>query len=285
MNRTAQSSIAAFCGIITSILAAALLTMIELRWNDALYSFTVWFVIPIGALGAGMVAASGYLIGARLMNYRPGRGLLGVILASSAGMFFLIQWFDYLFLTVDGRAIQEVVSFTDFLTYTIAHTSLQLGVRGHFTGSGVEIGSGGYLFAAVQVVGFLLGGFLIYVYLTSMTYCEDCKLYLSSKGVQTRYFVSPEAMQSSTEDVLAEIQSWRLQHSVLVHAATGANESKNAVFSSNMEVKRCKGCDKHWVKFTAKRKAGNDWKEITELSHSAFSMEPVELHRTISAGK
>jgi hypothetical protein len=62
-------------------------------------------VIPAGAIGTGMLAACGYLAGARLLNCRPGRDLLSVILASSAGMFFLIQWFDYLFMNVDGRSI------------------------------------------------------------------------------------------------------------------------------------------------------------------------------------
>lgn len=285
MNRKVQWALAAALGIITSILTAALLSTIELRWNHALYSFTVWFVIPVGAIGTGMVAACGYLAGARLLNCRPGRDLLGVILASSAGMFFLIQWFDYLFMTVDGRSIQEQLSFSDFLAYTIAHTSLQFGVRGHFSGGGVDIGSGGYLFAAVQIVGFLIGGFAIYGYLTSMTYCEDCKRYLSNKGSQSRYFSSSELMQSATEDVLAEMQSGRLQHSVLVHAATGSTTSTNAIFSSSIEVKRCKGCDKHWVKFAAQRKAGNEWKAIDGLVFSAFCFDPIELQSAISAPK
>ncbi len=200
-------------------------------------------------------------------------------------MFFFIQWLDYSFMTVEGHTLKEVISFGDFLAYTIAHTSLRFGMRGHFTGTGVEIGAAGYLFAVVQVVGFLIGGFAIYAYLTSMTYCEDCRLYLNSKGIQTRYFRSAEEMQDATKNVLTEMKLGRLQHSVLVHATLGTNEGSSATFSSIVEVKRCKGCDKHWTKFTANRKAGNDWKEINELGFSAFCMEPVELHRTISATK
>jgi hypothetical protein len=285
MNRPAQSSITAVCGIGTSILAAALLSFIELRWGHALYSFTVWFVIPIGALGAGMVAAVGYLIGARLANYRPSASVLSVIVTTSAAMFFLIQWMEYSFMAVDGRSIQDSISFHDFLGYTVAHTSLRFGVRGHFTGPGIEIGTAGYLFAGVQVIGFVVGGLAVYGFISSMTYCDDCGLYLNTKGTQTRYFGSAEEMKAATANIQGEMQSRRLQHSVLIHGTCGAIDSKGAIFSSLMEVKSCKGCGKHWTKFTANRKSGNDWKEIPELSLSAFSIEPVELHETISGLK
>src|ERR1700733_274412 len=173
MNRRVQSSVAALCGLVTSVLTAALLVMIELRWGHALYSFTFWFVIPAGAIGSGMVAASGYWLGARLLNYRPGRSLLAFILTTSAAMFFFIQWLYYLFITFEGQASKDAISFGDFLAYTISHTSLSFGMHGHFTGTGVEIGAGGYLFAVVRVLGFLIGGFAVYAYLTSMTYCAD----------------------------------------------------------------------------------------------------------------
>lgn len=285
MNRTAQSSIAAVCGIVTSILTAALLAFIELRWGHALYSFTAWFVIPIGALGAGMVAAVGYLIGARLANYRPSASLLSVILTTSASMFFLIQWMEYSFMAVNGHPIQDSISFREFLSYTVAHTSLRFGMRGHFTGPGIDIGTAGYLFAAVQTIGFLVGGLAIYGFLTSMTYCDDCGLYLYTKGTQARYFGSAEEMKTATVNIQSEMHLRRLQHSVLVHAASGASDSKDAVFSSLIEIKSCKGCGKHWTKFTANRKSGNDWKEISELSLSAFSVEPVELQETIMGAK
>ena len=285
MNRTAKASITALCGTGSSVLTAALLSFVELRWGRALYSFTAWFVIPIGALGAGMVAAVGYLIGARLANHRPSSQLLSVIVTTSAAMFFLIQWMDYSFMSVDGQSIQNNRSFRDFLSYTVAHTSLRFGMRGHFTGPGVDIGAAGYLFAGVQVIGFVIGGLAIYGFITSMTYCDDCGLYLNTKGTQTRYFSTAEEMKAATANIQGEMHSRRLQHSVLIHGASGAPDSKGAIFSAAMEIKSCNGCGKHWTNFTANKKSGNDWKEISELSLSAFSVEPVELHKTISGSK
>ena len=285
MNRSAKASITTLCGIGSSVLTAALLSFVELHWGHALYSFTAWFVIPIGAVGAGMVAAAGYLIGARLAHHRPSVKLLGLIVTTSAAMFFLIQWMDYTFMSVDGQPIQNGLSFGDFLGYTVAHTSLRFGMRGHFTGPGVEIGTAGYLFAGVQVIGFVIGGLAIYGFISAMTYCDECGLYLNSKGTQTRYFSTAEEMKAATANIQDEMHSRRLQHSVLIHGATGASDSKGAIFSSAMEIKSCNGCGKHWTKFTANRKAGNDWKEISELSLSAFSIEPVELHKTISGSK
>ena len=282
MSRRARLLITAICGIGTTILAGAFLSFIELRWGHALYSFTVWFVIPIGALGAGMIAAVGYLIGARVANYRPSASFIGVIVATSAAMFFLIQRMDYSFMAVDGNPIQEAVTFREFLAYTVVHMSLRIGVRSQLTGPGIEVGTAGYLFAGVQIIGFVLGGLAIYGLISSMTYCDDCGLYLNSKGLQIRYFRSPEEMTAATSTIQSEMRSRRLQHSVLIHGTSGTSTSTGALFSSRMALKSCKGCGKHWTEFTAHRRDKNDWKEITDLSLSAFSAEPVELHKTIS---
>jgi hypothetical protein len=200
-------------------------------------------------------------------------------------MFFLIQWIEYSLMTVDGHSIQDAISFREFLSYTVAHTSLRFGMRGHFAGSGIDIGAAGYLFAGVQVVGFLIGGLAIYGILTSMAYCDVCGLYLNTKGTQTRYFGSADEMKAATANIQGEMHSRRLQHSILIHGTSGAVDSNGATFSSLMEIRSCKGCGKHWTKFTANRKTENDWKVIPELSLSAFSAEPVELHKAISGLK
>lgn len=71
MKRLAQDLVVTAFGVVTSIATALLLFVVEQSFSVSLYTWTVWFVIPVGAMLAGFVAASGYYAGARLFGHRP----------------------------------------------------------------------------------------------------------------------------------------------------------------------------------------------------------------------
>lgn len=283
MNKSLQNALVTISGLATSTIIAILLSWIELCWGHALYSYTVWFVIPIGAICVGILAASGFMGMARVLNFRPTRTILVVMLITSISMFFAIQWINYNWMTVDGKSISEAISFQDFLSFTISHTTMQVGVRGHFSDTGIELGASGYGFVAVQILGFVLGGGSVYLILAAMTYCERCSKYFSAKGVQHRYHMNPDGLRDACTAVTSEMRTGRVQHAVLLHASSGSESPKDAAFSSNMELKECRGCGRHWTKFQAKKKSGNDWNDISGLSLAVYCDEPVELHRILAA--
>jgi hypothetical protein len=70
VSRVAQDFLVSGLGATTSIITAVILVAIDLRFNFSLYSWMFWFVIPAGAFACGLVAASGYYLGARLFNHR-----------------------------------------------------------------------------------------------------------------------------------------------------------------------------------------------------------------------
>ena len=77
--------IVAGCRLATSALTALILLWIDLKFGFALYTWTVWFVIPVGAILAGFAGASGYYAGSWWFGRRPTRLLLqNVVLASVA---------------------------------------------------------------------------------------------------------------------------------------------------------------------------------------------------------
>lgn len=287
MMRFTQNLVLALCGAVTSAITAAFLVFVELRWGWALYSYSLWVIIPVGAVLAGFAASSGYYLGARLLNFRPARDLLVGIAAVSVGTFFFIYWLEYVFLTVDGKAISDAVSYSEFLNFAITHTALSFGFRGHFVANSIDIGTtGGYLYAFIQILGFAIGGFLIYIYLVSLPYCKECGLYLKDKGTQTRYFGTPDEVKASTAAFLAIAGEHRFQESIRRHAATGSAKPTGGAdsFSSSVEVKRCKGCEKHWLQFAVKRWVNDkkEWKEIPDLNYSRFLMERVEVAKSLN---
>jgi hypothetical protein len=283
MSRFTQNLVLALCGAITSALTAAILVFIELKWNIAIYSFTAWVVLPAGAMLAGMAASSGYYFGARLLNFRPAKDLLVGIVAISTGTFFFIYWLEWVFLTVDGKPISEAIPYSDYLTYMITHTSVSL-LHGGLNNS-LDLGSGGgYVYAALQIIGFAVGGFCIYVYLVGLPYCKECRLFLKDKGKQTRFFGNSDDVTVSTENFLAKANEHRFQDSIKGHYETGSDKPATGeiAFCSSVELKRCKGCEKHYLEFEVKRWVNKEWKAIPELTYATYMMERVEVVKSLA---
>jgi hypothetical protein len=133
-------------------------------------------------------------------------------------------------------------------------------------------------FAGVQAVGFALGGLVVFGFLRSLSYCQDCSMFLNAKGARTRYFVREHEMKHSVEDVLAMAKKRQLQESIQYLLGKGSGEkTKFAEFSSTIAIKRCPGCESHHLEFKARRKTGATWKDISLLGYTASSMMPIDF--------
>ena len=282
LSRVAQDFLVSGLGAITSIVTAIILVAVDLRFDFSLYSWMFWFVIPAGAICCGFVAASGYYLGARLFNHRPTKILLLNMAAISVTTFFLIHYLHYYLLEIEGRAVRDFLSFSQFLEIEMSHTAVQFSIRAHPLGGAVELGSWGYLYAALQMIGFAVGGVAVYYHLKSLAYCETCSKYLAKKGNQTRYTADSEALTNAVREVMQCLSDGRFQDAIAVHARTGGSEKsdKESVLRSQMQLKRCKDCNQHWLKFTVSKRSRDDWKDISELGYESFCAEPisVELH-------
>lgn len=272
----AQDFAVASLGALTSFITAAVLAAVEIKWGYSLYSYTFWFVIPVGAIGFGFVAASGYYFGARLFNHRPTRLLLVNIVVISVFTFFLIYYLNYYFITVDGKAVRDYVPFLDFLSIVLSHESLQFSYRLHPIGSAVEMGSWGYLYAALQVVGFAIGGFTVFGYLKSMPYCERCSKYLVRKEAQTRYTTHADSLADVANQMRQCVIDGHVQKAIDLHAVSGdENARKEHLLRSQVEIKRCKDCEQHWMRFSISRSVKGEWKDVSEVAFQSFTDEPI----------
>ena len=99
---------------------------------------------------------------------------------------------QYEVLTVEREAVDDLLSYGQFLAYSLSHTSMQLSYGVTAIGGAFDLGFVGYAYAAVQIIGLCLGGAIIYEFASGFSYCEDCKLYINMKGQQTRYFEGAE---------------------------------------------------------------------------------------------
>src|SRR6202453_4326983 len=181
-------------GAATSFITAAILAAMDIHWDFSFYSYMAFFIIPIGAIFSGFIAASGYYFGAWIANARPTKLILLNMVIVSITTFFLIYYLEYYFMVIDGKAVRDVIAFLDFLKIEVVHTTLQFRMRATKIGSPIELGSLGYLFALLQIIGFGVGGFAVYGFLSSKPYCEACSKYLVARDSQIRYTNDPERL-------------------------------------------------------------------------------------------
>jgi hypothetical protein len=281
-RRAGEDLLVGSCGLITSLLTALILWAIETRFGFAFYSWTFWFVIPAGALLSGFAGASGYYAGSWFFGHRPTRLLLLNIVAASVATFFTIHYLSYITLQVDGRQVSDYVPFWRYLDISIRSTSMEFRYRGAVKlGSTGELGSWGYAIAVLQVIGFAMGGFAVYAHLLSKPYCDKCSRYLSGKGKQTRYAGDAAGLQTAMANFLTCVADGDILSAIREHKNSSAfgtsSLPKGGYLRSVVEVRHCKKCEVHWVKFSVEKLRGDDWKEIPELTLERFTEQVVDV--------
>jgi len=273
-NRLGQDFLVTALGVATSFLTAEVLVAIALKFNLAIYSWTILIVVPAGAMCCGFAAASGYYFGARFFDHRPTTLLLVNSVLVSIATFFLIHYLTYYLYTVDGKALRDTLSFSDFFNWELSHTDLQ------YVGSSESAEplplSWSYVYAALQIIGFAIGGVAVYFFLKNLPYCERCSKYLATKERQSRYTADSEQLTEGTIQIQQHVAAGRLQDALVVHTAVGDAKSvaRKTPLRSQITVKECKGCNRQWVKFTISRLVKSEWKDVPGAGFQQF-VEPV----------
>jgi hypothetical protein len=275
----AEDFLVAPFGLATNFLVALLLWWIETKFGFAFYSWTFWFVVPVGALFAGFAGASGYYVGSLLLGHRPTRLLLLNLVIGSVLTFLLIHYLAYMTLQIEGKKVSDYIPFSKYLDIAIRSTSMK--ILGSKTESTGELGSFGYVIAVLQVIGFAVGGFCVYAYLAAKPYCNRCSRYLSGKGKQIRYASDPEGLQTATAQLARYMGNDEVGQAVEEHRNSVsfgvAAAPKDCHLRSVIEVQRCKKCERHWVKFAVENLSDNNWNEVSGLTIERFTEQPVNV--------
>ena len=179
---------------------------------------------------------------------------------------------------IDGKSVSDYVSFGQYLDIAIRSTSMEFSFRATEIGATGELGGLGYGVAILQILGFAAGGLAVYVYLVSIPYCERCSRYFAAKGKQTRYTADPEGLQAATVQVFSDFGEGAVTAAIEKHRMFGNPKfQKGNHLRSVIEVRHCKKCGQHWVKYVVERQSGNEWKEISDLTTAGFTEQVVNI--------
>jgi hypothetical protein len=177
---------------ITCILAAVANVIVTRMIGFNIFTFKVWLVIPMGAVGVGMLGASGAILAARYFHIQPTIIDAMLMVLVSAATMGLIYYLDYAtFVLDDGRKASDLADFASYLDLILTKAHMRVGRGNVDTG---EVGRMGYALAGIEFVGFLIGGAATFFFIKGLPRCADCGSYLRKhKTKKTKELMFDEA--------------------------------------------------------------------------------------------
>ncbi len=188
-------------GLVTS--AATLAVTFALAQADiSVMGYYVNWVIPVGAIGAGLVAGSGYALATWLKGVKVGKWLCLLIVAFQVACYFEAQVLDFRRLDLvyeDGTRV-GFWEYFDFSTRSFAWKQRDGSL-------GEPLGLWGYALRGLEVTGFGLGGLIGALILRAKPYCERCRRYMKSVVVTTIPAAphKPKAKKNEVRDVAPDL--------------------------------------------------------------------------------
>lgn len=265
------------CGFITSLFTAALLWWVEVQFGVALYTWMFWFIIPVGAVLSGFAGATGYYIGAWFSGYRPSSRLLLNIVIASITTFLLVHYFSYQTLQIDNKYVSDFLPFTQYLDVAIRSTSMDLHFRAAKAGSTGELGWLGYIVALLQVGGFAVGGFVVYAYLASKPYCENCSCYLKETGRQERFSSDGEILTGKIKTFAELLGERQFKSAIQFHSEKmGVIHSPGQRFRARLSITECPRCRINHLQFSVSKLEEQNWKDISDAEIRMFVSEQLD---------
>lgn len=164
-------------GLATCATTVMLMSASARYLNLDIPSFTAWFVIPVGAIFAGCAGSSGIAIAAYQRHQPPSNRMAWNMVTLALSTYWVSAYLTYRELRYEGLPISAHLSFWQY--YQLAVTKAE-----YVTDLGWnlgEVGILGYPLAALQVFGFILGGWAAWVILTKQPYCDNCRRYYEKR--------------------------------------------------------------------------------------------------------
>jgi len=227
-------------GLATSLGTVAVVWLGIALFGVDLSSLSVWIVVPVGAVAAGAVAASGYYIGAVRTETKPSLQLLVNMVLIGASTFLLIQYLAYRSARFDdGTSVASYLPFWDY--YLQSLTQKRLIFRHNLSSPTEPVGSWGYVLEGIQFVGFMLGGLATYGYLADKPYCTQC----------SRYYRTKQLLHAPH---LGEIDEYLAMRGLVLPDAQGAMRNvlgRQQLRAASLWVDTCPSCQRQQLRLEA----------------------------------
>ncbi len=270
-------ALVAAASLLTGVALAFVISAIEIQTDLALYGLSVAFVIPVGAIGCGFVAAVGYYAASRELHVRPTPALMSIPLATAVVTFVASHYFSYQrYEFAPGRTLSDVMGFGEYLRAAATETSLSFGS----TGAIDRLGSLGYAVTAIEIVGFAVGGWFVANHLRSKPWCSDSHQFMKRTERRRQMFEDSESFQVVMEKIIDDLERADARGAIGVLSETNPSmkESRKAPLSVEINHYECGACGADHSVVTTYARKGNQWQQTSRSEiHPAATLGHVQM--------
>ena len=264
----------ALCGLATSILVALADVAIARMTGFDFFTFSIWLVVPAGAVLTGFAAASGYYFGSLYFHKKASASLLVQMVLIAGAAQLLIYWTGYATMVLeDGRKVADLVPFAQYMDITLTKAHYRIWRGQADTG---ELGNMGYWIAVAQFAGFLVGGVAVFGDLKAKAVCGTCDLYLRPLAKKQKSFADAEAAGGYYNRLFtlpvdgpefAELIRWKAE---VDKPAQGALQVDTSLMG-------CPSCKAQMVEEKVQGYNGKEWKGLAKLTRRVNIPSGVDL--------
>lgn len=264
----------ALCGLTTSILIALAEVAVTRMTGFNFFTFSVWLIVPAGALFTGFAAASGYYFGSLYFHKRSSKALLVQMVLIAGATQLLIYWVGYVTMIFDdGRKVADFVPFAEYMDVILTKAHYSVGRSRTDTG---EVGDLGYWLAGLQFLGFLVGGLCIFSYLSAKRICIKCNLYLRHlAGNEKRFVDAPTA--SGYFDRLFTFPVGGPDFVALIRSHETVDKPIHGALQVSTSLLGCPTCKDQIIAEKVQGFNGQDWKDLSKLDRITNLQPGIDL--------
>jgi len=251
VNQTVASLVILAGGVVSGLIVAAIMAVIALKLHQALWAFSFFLVIPVGAIITGWVASLGHLIAFRQYPYRPGRWFIAGVMAVSVATYFAIRYIDYSLWQVNGRHVSTLISFGRYMDIAIRNARfgiLEVGTVG-------RVGLFGYFLMARDIAGFAIGSFFACYAILSLPFCTSCERRLHTAKTAIANTRTMSSLKEAYDPACELLGRGNIEGAVQWIVAEGAKVRRpsDSVFRLKLRLLDCNRCKLSYYDLAAAR--------------------------------
>lgn len=268
-------------GLITTICVVLFVAAVGHFTGFNLFSFSLWLVVPVGALLCGALALSGFYIVSHRVHLKARLWMFVPLISLAAFAYLSIYYIEYIWMeTTDGISVSSFISFREYLDIAITSQTIYAG-RG--ARAQADLGDAGYWFAALDFVGFVVGGAWIYIALQVSRACHTCGQYLRKRGDRVRYFHSTE----DADDYYSGLFNHPFDsHEFTRRASLGDDklDEKKPTMRIITQLHDCEGCHRQLWTDSPSAWNGKEWSQMPSLDRAVVIPPEAHLARFVRGG-
>lgn len=155
-------------GAVTTLVAFAIVFALAKRGTNIMGWYANW-ILPAGALLVGAVAASGYAIAAWYTGFKMTMRFMWSVVGQLVLSYFIAQYESYQLMVPSG-----LIGFWRWF---------DLSTQAFSFSANNPLGAVGYIFRVLEIAGFVGGGVIVPLALSSKPYCDPCRTYKRTKAL------------------------------------------------------------------------------------------------------